>query len=121
MVSRSCVVEEPAHAEKQHAREPGDLLDVLVERSRPVREGDKPNGGRARSGEVGLRHSTDEPAEQRGLVFHGGWGGKGVDQGETSFDLTRSRHSAGVRVSHGLRDVRRVSFAATIQGKSRMR
>src|SRR5712664_653049 len=23
--SRSCVVEEPAHAEKQHAREPGDL------------------------------------------------------------------------------------------------
>ena len=26
---RSCVVLEPAHAEKQHAREPGDLLDVL--------------------------------------------------------------------------------------------
>src|SRR5215510_15223623 len=81
----------------------------------------KPNGGRARSGEVGLRHSTDEPAEQRGLVFRGGWGGKGVDPGEKSFDLTRSRHSAGVRVSHGLRDVRRVTFAATIQGKRRMR
>src|SRR5262245_15645248 len=112
----------PAHAEKQHAREPGDLLDVLVERSRPAREGHKPNGGRARSGEVGLRHSTDEPAEQRGLVFRGGWGGKGVDQGETSFDLTRSRHSAGACVSHGLRDVRRAFFfAATIQGKSRMR
>ena len=28
---RSCVVLEPAHAEKQHAREPGDLLCVLVE------------------------------------------------------------------------------------------
>src|SRR5215831_6568555 len=39
----------------------------------------------------------------------------------TSFDLTRFRHSAGVCVSHGLRDVRRLSFAATIQGKSRMR
>jgi hypothetical protein len=44
----SCVVLEPAHAEKQHAREPGDLLCVLVEGSRPVREGHKPNGGRAR-------------------------------------------------------------------------
>ena len=30
----------------------GDLLHVLVERSRPVREGHKPNGGRERSGEV---------------------------------------------------------------------
>ena len=37
-IDRSCVVEEPALAEKQHAREPGDLLDVLVESSRPVRE-----------------------------------------------------------------------------------
>jgi hypothetical protein len=55
------------------------------------------------------------------LSSGGGWGGKGVDQGEPSFDLTRSRHSAGVRVSHGSGDVRRVSFAATIQGKSRMR
>ena len=46
------------HAEKQHAREPGDLLDVLVNRSRPVREGHKPNGGRERSGEVGLCRSV---------------------------------------------------------------
>src|SRR5262245_38563331 len=61
-IDRSCVVEEPAHAEKQHAREPGDLLHVLVERSRPVREGHKPNGGHERSGEVGLRRSTSEPA-----------------------------------------------------------
>ena len=29
-IARSCVVLEPAHAEKQHAREPGDLLHVLV-------------------------------------------------------------------------------------------
>ena len=55
---RSYVVLEPAHAEKQHAREPGDLLYVLVTRSRPVREGQKPNGGRARAGEVGLCRSV---------------------------------------------------------------
>src|SRR5262245_61244924 len=78
-IDRSCVVEEPAHAEKQHAREPGDLLDVLVERSRPVREGHKPNGGHERSGEVGLCRSTGEPAEQRSASFRGGWGGKGAD------------------------------------------
>ena len=39
VAGRSCVVEEPAHAEKQHAREPGDLRSVLANRSRPVREG----------------------------------------------------------------------------------
>ncbi len=63
-VVRSYVVLEPTHAEKQHAREPGDLLHVLVERSRPVREAQKANGGHARAGEVGLCRSTCEPAEQ---------------------------------------------------------
>jgi hypothetical protein len=29
-IVRSCVVLEPAHAEKQHAREPGDLPHALV-------------------------------------------------------------------------------------------
>src|SRR5262249_5392267 len=76
---RSCVVEEPAHAEKQHARAAGELLDVLVERSRPVREGHNPNGGHERSGEVGLRRNTYEPVEQRRATFGGGWGGKGAD------------------------------------------
>src|SRR6185503_5490333 len=70
------------HAEKQHAREPGDLLYVLVEGSRPVRKGHKPNGGRERTGEVGLRRSTCEPAEQRGATLGGGRGGKGPDRGE---------------------------------------
>src|SRR5215471_18233747 len=67
---------------KQHAREPGDLLHVLVKRSRPVREGHKPNGGRERTGEVGLCRSTHEPVEQRRATFCGGWGGKGTDSGE---------------------------------------
>ena len=38
------------HAERQHAREPGDLLNVLANTARPLREGHKPNGGRVRSG-----------------------------------------------------------------------
>src|SRR5712692_5245462 len=70
------------HAEKQHAREPGDLLYILVNRSRPVREGHKPKGGHERAGEVGLCRSTREPAEQRKATFRGDRGGKGTDSGE---------------------------------------
>src|SRR5215813_1423802 len=97
----SCVVLEPAHAEKQHAREPGDLLCVLVKGSRPVREGHKPNGGRERSGEVGPRRSTSEPAEQGRATFHGGRGGKGADRGEHrsithASDTERNTHAPGV-------------------------
>src|SRR5580700_12142180 len=80
-IARSCVVLEPAHAEKQHAREPGDLLHVLVNRPRPVRKGHKPNCGHERAGEVGLCRNTGEPAEQRRATFHGGRGGKGTDWG----------------------------------------
>src|SRR5262245_9340478 len=37
VANRSCVVEEPAHAEKQHAREPGDHWNAsLPSRSRPA-------------------------------------------------------------------------------------
>src|SRR5580700_12233334 len=75
--SRSCVVLEPAHAEKQHAREPGDLWSASVRKgTRPVREGAKPHGGRARSGGVGPRHSIDEPGEQRRAIFGGARGEK---------------------------------------------
>ena len=86
------------HAEKQHAREPGDLLNVLANTARPVREGHKPNGGRVRSGEVGLRRSTCEPAEQRGQPLGGGWGGKGVDQGEHRSVLHVPDTERGTRV-----------------------
>jgi hypothetical protein len=81
-MDRSWVVGEPAPAEKQQAGEPGDLLDVLASRARPVRKGHKPNGGGERSGEVGLCRSTGEPVEQRRATFYGGWGGKGADSGE---------------------------------------
>src|SRR5690242_1345316 len=93
VVVRSCIVLEPAHAEKQHAREPGDLLGVLVEGSRPAREGHKPKCGRERSGEVGLRRSTAEPLEQGGVTFRGGRGGKGADRGKHR-SITCFRHRA---------------------------
>jgi len=101
VVARSCVVLEPAHAEKQYAREPGDLLDVLARTARPVREGHKPKCGRERSGEVGLGRSTAEPAEQRRATFGGGRGGKGADRGEHrsithASDAERNTHVPGV-------------------------
>jgi RNA-directed DNA polymerase len=64
-------------------------------------EGHKPNGGRERSGEVGLRRSTNEPIEQRRATFGGGRGGKGADRGEHRSvtrvpDTERGAHVTGV-------------------------
>jgi hypothetical protein len=50
--------------------------------TRPVREGVKPHGGRARFGGVGPRHTIDEPDEQGRAIFGGAWGEKGAGQGE---------------------------------------
>src|SRR6266404_5009044 len=95
-IVRSCVVLEPAHAEKQHAREPGDLLHVLVNRPRPVREGHKPHGGHERTGEVGLCRSTREPAEQRrAACLRRRPGREGHRLRRTSFNHTCVRHRAG--------------------------
>src|ERR1035437_6668170 len=77
----SCVVVDPEHAEKLHAREPGDLRCARCS-NWPIRKGRWPNAGHARSGGVGLRCSTDEPAEQEWATAGGGWGGKTGDQGE---------------------------------------
>ena len=49
---------------------------------RPVRKGVMPYSGQARFRGVGLRYSTDEPAEQEWATAGGGWGGKTGDQGE---------------------------------------
>ncbi len=85
------VVEDPWHARKLHAREPGDLrTDCLRKRSSPAREGRKPYDWRERNGGVGLCRSTSEPAEQRRTDERwfecGGWGGKGTDRGEHQSD-----------------------------------
>jgi hypothetical protein len=50
--------------------------------TRPVREGAKPEGGRARSRGVGPHHTIDKPDEQKGAIFGGAWGEKGAGQGE---------------------------------------
>jgi hypothetical protein len=72
----------PRTLREQHAREPGDLQHTFGSLRRSVREGDKPHDGHVRAGEVGLRRSTCEPAEQGGDSFCGGWGGKGAAEGE---------------------------------------
>src|SRR5215469_4243194 len=96
---RSCVVGEPAHAEKQHAREPGDLWSASARKgARPVREGPKPQCGCARFRGVGPRHTIDEPAEQRRAIFGGGWGEKDADQGEHHSAQHKPDTERGTRV-----------------------
>src|SRR5260370_35832889 len=68
-IVRSCVVLEPAHSEKQHAREPGYLPHALVSTARAAREAHTPNCGHQRTGEVGLCRPTSAPAEQPSATF----------------------------------------------------
>ena len=117
---RSCVVEEPGHAEKQDAREPGNLQHARVFGSRPVREGHKPNDGHARAGEVRLCPSTCEPAEQGRETFCGGWGGKGMDRGEHFLSHMLPTQSGAPHVP-SLWSVRLAASAVCIHDKSRMR
>jgi hypothetical protein len=107
-------IEEPAHAEKQHAREPGDLLHVLVNRSRPVREGHEPNGGHERTGEVGLCRSTREPAEHEGQQ-PSAEAGEGRAQTEENNVQSHMRPTqSGKRMSQGLPGVRPAARFAAI-------
>jgi len=89
----SCVVVEPAHAEKQHAREPGTLERLDRKGTRPVREGAKPEGGRARSGGVGPHilsmNQTNKRSDLRRSL-----GRKGCGPRRTSFNPTLIRHRA---------------------------
>ena len=82
-------------------REPGDLQHAFGIMRRPVREGIEPHDGHARAGEVGLRRTTCEPAEQGRANFRGEWGGKGTDEGEHrsaahASDTERETHVPGV-------------------------
>jgi hypothetical protein len=73
---------------------------------RTVREGPKPQGGRARSGGVGPHHTIDEPDEQRRAIFGGAWGEKGAGQGEHRFIQHLPDTVRGNRVYQGWRGVR---------------
>src|ERR1019366_8915549 len=83
--AQSGVVEDPRHALKLHAREPGDLGDACCpgwwqDGERRLR----PHGSHVRSRGVTQRHSTDESLEQRRNIAGGERGGKAADQGERS-------------------------------------
>jgi hypothetical protein len=99
-------VEEPEHAWKLHAREPGDLRGVWAGNgARPAGKGAKPYSPHARFGGVAPRHSTEEPPEQRESASGGGRGGKAAGQGERRPGCTHPTQS-GSCVSHALAVVR---------------
>jgi hypothetical protein len=77
--------------------------------SGPACEGAEPQGGHARAGEVGPRRSTDEPAEQRGAILRGGWGGEGAQAKENIVPSNTSPTQSGERVSRGLSGVRQAA------------
>jgi hypothetical protein len=51
-----------------------------------------------RQGQVGPRHTIDEPDEQGRAIFGGAWGETGAAQGEHCFKPTPTRHS-GIQCS----------------------
>src|SRR6516162_11286595 len=105
---RSCVVVEPAHAEKQHAREPGDLLYVLVEGSRPVREGHKPQCGCERSEKSDCAVVPVNRPNKEGQPFTE----VGEGRAQTGENIVRSHMpptQSGTRMSQGLNGVRQVA------------
>src|ERR1035438_6573698 len=69
--------------------------------SRSAGERLRPHGPRVRHRGVTLRHSTDEPFEQRRNARRRRVRREGCGSRRTLFHLTRTRLSAGLRVSHG--------------------
>ena len=110
-----CVVVDPRHARKLHAREPGDLRTVCTrKRSRPAREGRKPYDWHERDGGVGLRRSTDEPAEQRRVARKrslNAEAGEGRAQTKENISQTHTNPTQGGKkgVSQGLAGVRQAA------------
>jgi RNA-directed DNA polymerase len=101
---------DPEHAGKHHAQEPGELrFDCRF--SRPAREGEKPKCGRAQSEGVGLRRSTDEPAERGSASNQGGGEGRAA----TKENIVRSSTPPaqnGRGASQRLSGLRRQSYYA---------
>ena len=97
-----CVVVDPEHAEKLHAREPGDLgIDWPRRAAQSGGRRQKPNGPHARCRGVGPPCSTCEPVEQSREIGCGDWGGKRADQGEHfaithALDAERGRRVPGI-------------------------
>jgi hypothetical protein len=81
--------------------------------TRPVCEGAKPQGSRARSGGVGPRHSIDEPDERRRAISGGVWGEKGAGQGEHRSTQHQPDTARGNRVCQGLSGVRVATLLVT--------
>jgi hypothetical protein len=89
--------------------------------ARPVCEGAKPQGRRARSRGVGPRHTIDEPDEQRRAIFGGAWGEKGAGQGEHRFVQHLPDTVRGFECIKDGAVYAEPRSASSLQGGSRMR
>ena len=108
---RSCVVvTEPAHAEKQHAREPGDLRCRLRHFAKAgPREGLRPNGGHARAGEVGLAAVVPVNQPNKAAIA-AAEAEEGRAQMKENIDQSRMLPTqSGNRMSQGLDGVRKAA------------
>jgi hypothetical protein len=116
-----CGVEDPAHAWKLFAREPGDHGGSHVARRGTVRQGLWPYFGHARFQRVGRSHSTTEADELRWIVIGRVRGGKGADQGKRRTNLTLAGLRAGAEWHRCGGRTRRIRRLVITRGKSRMR
>jgi len=124
-----CAVEDPWHAWKLRAREPGDPRATRRRHAGSHREGRRPYADDARPWEVGRAHSTREAAEQSRATGGGGRGGKGTGREEPE----PAKHTpdaepdgcakcAGAGASgRPTRHAPEVRFDARTRGKIRMR
>jgi RNA-directed DNA polymerase len=103
------VVEDPVHAEKQHAREPGDLRRAC-EPDRPVSEGAKPNGGRERAAESDRCVVPVKQPNKEGRLLAEAVEGRQRPKDHDAQSSTSPTQS-GERVSQGLSGVRRAARA----------
>src|SRR5215471_9268083 len=109
VASRSCVVEEPAHAEKQHAREPGDLWSASLNQDRG-----RPEKAQSRNAGMYVSEESDHairpmnrPNNEEFSSAEAGEGRAWVK--ENIVQSNTSPTQSGKRVSQGLAGVRKAA------------
>jgi hypothetical protein len=111
-----CGVEDPVHARKHHAREPGEPRFLLAPGRRVESAAGSPrtHAADARAWAVRQPHSAEEGPEQSSATSGGGAGGKAAGQAEpaTRHHAPDTEPGAMARAWRVVGDVRRVRQAA---------